>query len=73
MIGMTCGQIGIVESSAGIFTYFVIYAQYGFFPLYVIGLRANWDDSNQNNLLDSYGQEWVRSLQSRPSEVKSLS
>jgi sodium/potassium-transporting ATPase subunit alpha len=59
MIGMTCGQIGIIESIAGMFVYFVLFAHYGFKPWDVIGLRANWDNNAINNLADSYGQEWT--------------
>ena len=31
----------------------------GFLPLKLIGLRAQWDDSNAY-VTDSYGQDWVR-------------
>ena len=34
----------------------------GFFMKDLIGIRARWDDVNNNALLDSYGQEWVSFL-----------
>jgi len=49
----------MIESCAGLFTYFVIMAQNGFLPMQLIGLRASWDSPAVNDLEDSYGQEWV--------------
>merc|ERR1712002_1255875 len=31
----------------------------GFRPGFLIGLRTDWDDKNNNSLEDSYGQEWT--------------
>ena len=30
----------------------------GFLPGFLIGLRSQWDDQNNNNMKDSYGSEW---------------
>lgn len=34
----------------------------GFTAMRLWGLRADWDDSGIDNLIDSFGQEWVRAL-----------
>jgi len=49
---------GIWESAACFFTYFVVFAENGFLPLTVIGLRSNWENMAYTNLPDNYGQEW---------------
>jgi sodium/potassium-transporting ATPase subunit alpha len=56
---MAYGQIGMMQASAGFFTYFVIMAENGFWPKYLFGLRKQWDSKAINDLPDSYGQEWV--------------
>lgn len=48
-----------MQAAAGFFTYFVILAENGFLPSYLIGLRIDWDDKYVNDLEDSYGQQWV--------------
>ncbi|XP_062499441.1 sodium/potassium-transporting ATPase subunit alpha-3-like [Corticium candelabrum] len=58
LISNSYGQIGMIQASAGFFTYFVILAENGFLPSRVLGLRADWDDDQINDLKDSYGQEW---------------
>jgi len=56
---MAYGQIGMIQASAGFFTYFVIMAENGFMPLNLLGLRAEWDSIAVNDLQDYYGQQWV--------------
>jgi len=56
---MAYGQIGMIQASAGFFTYFVIMAENGFMPLNLLGLRAEWDSNAVNDLEDYYGQQWV--------------
>jgi len=56
---MAYGQIGMIQASAGFFTYFVIMAENGFMPLDLLGLRAAWDSRAVNDLEDYYGQQWV--------------
>lgn len=51
--------LGMMQAAAGFFTYFVILAENGFLPSYLIGLRIDWDDKYLNDLEDSYGQQWV--------------
>lgn len=56
---MTIFQVGITESLSGIFTYFVILGQFGFWPELVVGSRDAWSNPAINSFEDSYGQEWV--------------
>jgi len=53
------GQKGMMVTGAGFFTYFVVMAQSGFYPLKLIGLRSTWDSVSINDLEDSYSQEWT--------------
>ncbi|KAH9501688.1 Sodium/potassium-transporting ATPase subunit alpha-1, partial [Dermatophagoides farinae] len=59
LIFASYGLIGIIEASAGFFTYFVIMAEHGFWGWIVFGLRTQWDNENINDLLDANGQEWT--------------
>jgi sodium/potassium-transporting ATPase subunit alpha len=59
LIGMAYGQIGMIQASAGFFTYFVIMAENGFKTGDLFGLRRSWDSKSVNDLEDSYGQEWT--------------
>ena len=56
---MAYGQIGMIQASAGFFTYLVIMADNGFWPSRLLGLRKSWESKTVNDLEDSYGQEWV--------------
>ena len=56
LISMSYGQIGMIQASAGFFTYFVIMAEHGFLPLKLFGLRKEWEDDTIDDLQDSYGQ-----------------
>jgi len=60
LIGMAYGQIGMIQASAGFFTYFVIMSENGFLAKDLFGMRKDWDSRSVNDLRDSYGQEWVR-------------
>ncbi|XP_046450817.1 sodium/potassium-transporting ATPase subunit alpha-B-like [Daphnia pulex] len=59
LISMSYGQIGMMQAAAGFFTYFVIMAENGFWPMYLFDLRKRWDSKAINDLPDSYGQEWT--------------
>ena len=50
---------GMMQATAGFFTYFVILAENGFLPMDLLGIRVHWDDKYVNDLEDSYGQQWV--------------
>jgi len=59
LISLAYGQIGMIQASAGFFTYFWIMADNGFWPSRLWQLRAEWDSRAYNNVEDSYGQEWT--------------
>ncbi|XP_054716444.1 sodium/potassium-transporting ATPase subunit alpha-like [Uloborus diversus] len=59
LISMSYGQIGMIQASSGFYTYFVIMAEHGFLPKYLLGLRKAWDSKSVNDLLDSFNQEWT--------------
>ncbi|CAF0841911.1 unnamed protein product, partial [Didymodactylos carnosus] len=59
LISMAYGQIGMIQASAGFFTYLVIMAENGFWPSRLLGLRQSWESKTINDLEDSYGQEWT--------------
>nr|AEH68838.1 putative Na+/K+-ATPase alpha subunit [Bathypolypus arcticus] len=61
LISMAYGQIGMIQASAGFFTYFIIMAENGFWMSTLLGIRKNWDSMGVNDLEDSYGQEWTYS------------
>ncbi|CAG7717101.1 unnamed protein product [Allacma fusca] len=65
LISYAYGQIGLIESFAGFFTYFVIMGENGFLPLKLLGLQSEWDSPSINDLEDSYGQEWSYSQRKR--------
>lgn len=60
LIGMSYGQIGMMQALAGFFTYMVIMTENGFHGNRLLGIRKEWDCRWLNDLEDSYGQEWVR-------------
>jgi len=59
LISLAYGMIGMIQASAGFFTYFVIMGENGFRPSFLIGLRGKWDNKKINDLADSYGSEWT--------------
>jgi len=61
LISMAYGQIGMIQALAGFVCYLVILMQNGFLPADLLGLRVPWDDKLNENLEDSYGQEWTYS------------
>nr|XP_041632421.1 sodium/potassium-transporting ATPase subunit alpha isoform X2 [Drosophila kikkawai] len=58
LIFMAYLQIGVIQTVASFFTFFAILAEHGFMPLDIIGIRNKWDSKDNENLLDSYNQEW---------------
>jgi hypothetical protein len=44
---------------AGFFAYFWVMAENGFLWRDLFNLRAQWDSTGVNNLVDSYGQQWT--------------
>jgi sodium/potassium-transporting ATPase subunit alpha len=58
LISMAYGQIGMIQALCGFVCYFVIMMQNGFLPAFLLGKRVDWDDKSNQNMVDSYGQEW---------------
>ncbi|XP_019910600.1 sodium/potassium-transporting ATPase subunit alpha-1 [Esox lucius] len=59
LISMAYGQIGMMQATAGFFTYLVIMAENGFYPLDLLGIRMYWENKYLNDMEDSYGQQWT--------------
>ncbi|XP_076182319.1 sodium/potassium-transporting ATPase subunit alpha [Ptiloglossa arizonensis] len=59
LISLTYGQIGMTQSLAAFYTYFMILMLNGFLPDRLLGLRYDWDNKSINDLQDSYGQTWT--------------
>eukprot|EP00041_Stephanoeca_diplocostata_P019946 m.437127 g.437127 ORF g.437127 m.437127 type:complete len:1116 (+) comp21432_c0_seq1:115-3462(+) len=59
LIGFAYGQIGMIQMSAGFFQYYNVYADNGWWPYKLFGLREDWDDDDIEDLTDSYGQTWT--------------
>lgn len=52
--------LGLMQAVGAFVVYFTVYAQEGFKPSFLINIRVEWENSNVNDLEDSYGQQWVR-------------
>ncbi|KOC67548.1 Sodium/potassium-transporting ATPase subunit alpha [Habropoda laboriosa] len=59
LISVAYGQIGMTQSLAAFYTYFLILMLHGFLPDRLIGLRLDWENKSINDLQDSYGQTWT--------------
>jgi len=59
LISYAYGQLGVIETAAGLFTYCVVMGQNGWWPMRLVGIAGLWEDSAVNDLEDSYGQEWT--------------
>ena len=59
LLSLAWGQIGLLQVTAGFFTWVVVMADNGFWPSRLVGIRKAWDAAAINDLADSYGQEWV--------------
>ncbi|NWS19701.1 AT12A ATPase, partial [Pachyramphus minor] len=53
-------QIGIMQSVGAFVTYFTVYAEQGFLPSTLLGVRVNWESNAINDFEDSYGQQWTK-------------
>ncbi|XP_048105397.1 sodium/potassium-transporting ATPase subunit alpha-1-like isoform X2 [Alosa alosa] len=49
----------MIQAVGGFFTYVVILAENGFLPMDLFGIRVSWEDKYNNELEDSYGQQWT--------------
>ncbi|XP_069031786.1 sodium/potassium-transporting ATPase subunit alpha-3-like isoform X2 [Embiotoca jacksoni] len=59
LISISYGQIGMIQAVGGFFAYFVVMAENGFLPSALVGIRLQWDDRTNNDVEDSYGQQWT--------------
>lgn len=53
-------QTAVVEVVSGYFTSFVHYMCYGWMPWDLLWRQDKWNSPAINDMMDSYGQEWVR-------------
>jgi len=59
LIGVSYAQIGMIQATAGFFSYFVIMAENGFLTKSLFFCRERWDSKAINDYQDSYSQEWT--------------
>lgn len=57
MIFMAYFQIGLIQFFAGMFAYFMVFAQDGFFPSSLIFVRKEWEATSQS-VKDTLGRSW---------------
>jgi sodium/potassium-transporting ATPase subunit alpha len=57
LLGMSFGQLGVIEVCSAFYTYFVIMAESGFWPQRLLTQRDQWN-SRVNDIEDAFGQEW---------------
>ncbi|GBP75192.1 hypothetical protein EVAR_88797_1 [Eumeta japonica] len=58
MIFMTYFQVGMIQFCAGMYAYFIVFAQEGFFPSSLLFVRANWDSPDHMYVMDTLGRPW---------------
>ncbi|XP_068147799.1 sodium/potassium-transporting ATPase subunit alpha [Drosophila tropicalis] len=51
--------VGSIEAGAVFLIYFIYMAENGFLPQTLMGLSLQWFDDANNDITDSYGQEWT--------------
>ncbi|KAG9509361.1 Sodium/potassium-transporting ATPase subunit alpha [Fragariocoptes setiger] len=59
LLSLSYGQTGMMQASAGFFTYTIIMCENGFFLGDLVGIRELWESKAINDFRDSYGQEWT--------------
>lgn len=59
LLSLSYGQIGVIQASAGFFTYSIIMVENGFWLSDLLGIRQIWESKAINDYTDSYGQEWT--------------
>uniref|UniRef100_UPI00398E35CA potassium-transporting ATPase alpha chain 2-like n=1 Tax=Pristiophorus japonicus TaxID=55135 RepID=UPI00398E35CA len=52
-------QVGVTQSLGGFLCYFTVLADQGWLPSRILGIRVAWEDTTNNDVEDSYGQEWT--------------
>ncbi|KAG9511132.1 Sodium/potassium-transporting ATPase subunit alpha-1 [Fragariocoptes setiger] len=59
LLSLSYGQVGVIQASAGFFTYSIIMVENGFWLTDLVGIRQQWESKAINDYTDSYGQEWT--------------
>ncbi|CAH2039587.1 unnamed protein product, partial [Iphiclides podalirius] len=59
MLRLVYGHLGLIEFAAGMYAYFTVMAEHGFYPADLFGIRERWDNEAVNDVRDSLGQEWT--------------
>lgn len=59
LLSLSYGQVGVIQASAGFFTYSIIMVENGFWLSDLVGIRQIWESKAINDYTDSYGQEWT--------------
>ena len=60
LISRAYGQLGAIQLVTGMFAYFVVMAENGFWPEKLVGIGNEWDNAHAVvDVLDNYGQERV--------------
>ncbi|XP_039755606.1 sodium/potassium-transporting ATPase subunit alpha-like [Pararge aegeria] len=59
MLRLAYGHLGLIEFAAGMFAYFIVMAEHGFYPSNLFGIREEWDNEAVSDVEDSLGQEWT--------------
>ncbi|XP_052741843.1 sodium/potassium-transporting ATPase subunit alpha-B, partial [Bicyclus anynana] len=59
MLRLVYGHLGLIEFAAGMFAYFIVMAEHGFYPSDLFGIRDKWDNVAVSDVEDSLGQEWT--------------
>ncbi|XP_059054064.1 sodium/potassium-transporting ATPase subunit alpha-B-like isoform X2 [Achroia grisella] len=59
MLALVYGHLGLIEFAAGLFSYFIVMAEHGFYPAELFGIRRRWDNEAVNDVRDSLGQDWT--------------
>lgn len=52
-------HIGVIQSVGAFLCYFTVLAQQGYLPYTTVNIRVKWEDVSNQELEDSYGQEWT--------------
>lgn len=55
-----------MQSVGAFVTYFTVYAEQGFLPSTLLGVRVDWESNDINDFEDSYGQQWVKQPSTSP-------
>lgn len=62
--------VGPIEAAAVFILYFKYMAHQGFLPKTLCDLNYKWYDPSADDIIDSYGQEWVNFTETTSSRVK---